>query len=196
MNSVIQNYLARVNLGYKIYKKLEDVLPLVLRKINNIKSTRLKMTPAQAVSKDRNLLYDIRKSTSRASNIQPKKRLEKGLYVRHVTAAGSFKGKFYKQYIGLKVGSKLGKSHWSRKIYKIGQVKHVGHAYKYKLSNMHGKWWYDEDLLVVPGPKAVRFKSPVKKKRKPRQKKGKKPAPPPRAASTRVRKKVKRYGYS
>ena len=198
MNSTIMRYMVMLEGGFKSPLRLPQLLPKVLKKINNIKGTRTKQTPADAIKMDKGEIFDNRKQTSKATGIKPSLRTKykKGEYVRYNTS--NWKDGFYKSFTGLKkipdfedqeIKTKF-KPHWSP-IYKITAVRRMGESIKYRVNT---KWYFQNEIQVVPGPTAVKFRKEEKVIKKVVKKSGKPKKIFPRAKSTRIRKRVVRLG--
>jgi len=204
-NGRLMRILVMLEGGMKSKGTLDVLLPKGLWKLNNVKSTRTGYTPAEAIKLDKDLIWKNRKKTSRATDALPayRTKLKKGDWVR-IDTSNPKETTFYKSFVGLKklpqgLGETKYKAHWSE-IFAIDHVKRYGQSNKFKVN---GKYYFEHSLQKVPGRTPMVFRSetskpvkkPVKKPAKKPVKKKKKPAPPPRARSTRVRKKIQRYGY-
>ena len=201
MNSNLQYYMSILNAGFKSKLKLPALLKLAVKKVNNIKSTRIKTTAVKAMEEnDRERLYAVRKKTARGKFEKPslQTKIRKGHYVRHAIHTEKT-DQFYKRFVGLKPNSKF-KGHWSKSIYKVEAVKRFGGSVKFMANK---RWFFKHQLLPVVGPTAVVFKKEkkAKKKKSPKKngkpKKKKKVIPLARGArGTRIRKKPVRFGFS
>ena len=195
-NSLIMRYAVMLSGGFKKKETLPELLPQVLKKINNIPHRRTKVTPVEGISQDHEELYKVRKKTSKSTGVRASTRtkMKVGDYVRFDTS--NPKDGFYKSWVGLKkippfqgqeIQTKY-KPHWS-KIFKIRSIRPFGGSLRFFV---HRNWYFLHQLQKVPGPTARKFNSTPKKER-PKAKKKKKPVIQRRVLPKRKRAKPKRY---
>ena len=147
----------------------KKALELTLEKINNTVSRKTRKAPADWTSED------FKKKIPRYNRkikANPRRRiavpLEVGDRVRIMLKKAIDKGGFYKSYEGMRKKSHF---NWSRKIYKVTNVKKgsQGFPHKYKIDDQAGDWIPHRELQHISG-KLVRL-SQVKARVKPRAKK-------------------------
>ena len=202
---------ARIFATMKNIYGFERALKLTRLKVNNIRSRITRKAPVDWKPED--FLKHTPRYNRKVKHIPTKRKQPKyveGQKVRHLMRHAMGKVAFYKSYEGLRSDKH---QMWSKTIYKIMDVKRLGHYLHYRVN---GAWRRANELQLIERPvvrlvghirkPAAPKKKPAKKMKRgfpPKMKRGFPPkkaaapsaAPAPRR-STRIRKAPKRYGFS